>query len=181
MAQTSTLFRFQIELSDIDRGRYETLDFRTAMHPSESGPYLLTRVIAYALNYDEGLEFSPQGLGDPDVPALRLLSPSGNFELWIDIGNPSAKRMNKASKTAKVVKIYTYKDPKVLLNDLNTEGVHKSSQIQIFSIKADFLEKLTLALKRDNKWSFVIQDNQLTVHFLNQTESVEIMNWKLQP
>ena len=181
MAQTSTLFRFQIELSDIDRGRYETLDFRTAMHPSETGAYLLTRVIAYALNCDEGLEFSPQGLGDPDVPALRLMSSNGNFELWIDIGNPSAKRMNKASKTAKVVKVYTYKDPKVLLHELNTEGVHKSSALQIFSIRPDFLEKLSLSLKRDNKWSFVVQDHNLTVHFLNQTESVEILNWKLQP
>lgn len=179
MAQTSTLFRFQIELSDIDRGRYETLDFRTAMHPSENGAYLLTRVIAYALNCDQGLEFSPQGLGDPDVPALRLMSPNGNFELWIDIGNPSSKRMNKATKTAKVVKVYTYKDPKALLSDLNAESVHKGSQIEIYSLRADFLEKLSLGLQRDNKWSFVLQDQILTVHFLKQTESVEVLPWKL--
>ncbi len=179
MAQTSTLFRFQIELSDIDRGRYETLDFRTALHPSETSAYLLTRVIAFAKNCDEGLEFSPQGLGDPDVPALRLMSPNGNFELWIDIGNPSAKRLNKATKTAKVVKVYTYKDPQVLLSELNSESVHKGTELQIASIKFDFLEKLSLWLKRDNKWSFVFQDQILTAHFLNQSESIEILNWKL--
>ena len=177
MAQTSTLFRFQIELSDIDRGRYETLDFRTAMHPSETAAYLLTRVIAYAKNCDEGLEFSPQGLGDPDVPALRRISLSGNFDLWIDIGNPSAKRMNKALKTAKAVKVYTYKDPQVLVNELKSEGVHKVEELEIFSIRADFLEKLSQFLQRDNKWSFVFQDELLTVHYLNQSEAVEILSW----
>ena len=58
MAQPSTLYRFRIDLTDIDRGVYETLDLRLAMHPSESETYLVTRVLAYALNYASDLEFS---------------------------------------------------------------------------------------------------------------------------
>ena len=48
MALSATVYHLQIELSDVDRGVYEALDLRVARHPSESMPYLLTRVIAYA-------------------------------------------------------------------------------------------------------------------------------------
>ena len=46
MALSATVYHIQIELSDVDRGVYEALDLRVARHPSESMPYLLTRVIA---------------------------------------------------------------------------------------------------------------------------------------
>ena len=68
MALPSKLFRFKIELSDLEKGSYQSLDFRAAQHPSESLTYLLTRVLAYCLSYEEDLEFSAGGLADPDSP-----------------------------------------------------------------------------------------------------------------
>ena len=65
------LYRFLIDLSDVDRNIYQTLDFRIAQHPSEIPAYLLTRVLAYALQYQEGLEFSAAGLSDPDAAAIK--------------------------------------------------------------------------------------------------------------
>ena len=61
MALQSTVYHLQIELSDVDRGVYEALDLRVARHPSESMAYLLTRTIAYALLYEEGIAFSRGG------------------------------------------------------------------------------------------------------------------------
>ena len=46
MAISSTLYRFQIELSDIDRGVYESLDWRVACHPSEDSERMVVRVLA---------------------------------------------------------------------------------------------------------------------------------------
>ena len=69
MALNSTIFRFKIKLSDVDRGIYETLELRVAKHPSESDPYLLTRIIAYTLNVQEGIEFTG-GIASPDDPAI---------------------------------------------------------------------------------------------------------------
>src|ERR1700722_14698215 len=51
MANLATLYRFKLSVSDVDRGVYEDLDFRVPMHPSENAAYLLSRVLAYALNY----------------------------------------------------------------------------------------------------------------------------------
>ena len=45
MALTATIYNFDVELADNDRGVYESLDLRVAMHPSESPDYLATRVL----------------------------------------------------------------------------------------------------------------------------------------
>ena len=50
MALTSTIYNFDVELADSDRGVYETLPIRAALHPSETEEYLWTRVLAYCLS-----------------------------------------------------------------------------------------------------------------------------------
>src|SRR5579859_1018315 len=69
VALTSTVYHLEIDLSDVDRGVYETLDLRLARHPSESKHYLLTRALAYCLFYEEGIAFS-KGLSTTDEPAV---------------------------------------------------------------------------------------------------------------
>ena len=49
MALTATIYTFDIELADSDRHIYESLALRVARHPSETEAYLVTRVLAYAL------------------------------------------------------------------------------------------------------------------------------------
>lgn len=163
MALTVTLYRFQIELSDIPRGIYETLDFRVAQHPSEALPYMLTRVLAYALNTQEGLAFAPTGLHDPDAAAISIDSPNGGFELLIEIGSPSARKLHKATKTARNVKVYTYKNPESLMTDIRTEKVHRAEEIEVFSLAPAFLTQLGEVLKRDNRWAILFDDGTISV------------------
>src|SRR5579859_4260692 len=137
LALTSTLYRFTLDLSDVDRNLYQTLEFRAAMHPSESLPFFVTRVLAYGLNFREGLEFSG-GISTPDEPALKVMGLTGGIDLWIDIGNPTAKRIHKASKSAKQVLIYTHKDAQMLMEDFKREGVHKLEAIGIYSLDQRF-------------------------------------------
>ena len=163
MSTSTTLYRFKIELSDIDRAVYETLDLRVAQHPSENHAYLLTRVLAYALNYQEGLAFSAQGLGNPDDPTLSVPDAFGGVGLWIEIGNPSVRKMHKASKAAKNLKIYTYKDPKVLINEILGGEIHKAEQIEVSSFASNFLDQLTASLERDNRWTMIHNDGTLSI------------------
>lgn len=157
------LYHFQLELSDVDRGIYESLDFRIVQHPSESTPYLLTRALAYALSYQDGLEFSPVGLGDPEAPAILSKNALGDHNLWIEIGNPSARKLHKASKAARTVLVYTYKNPEVLLKEITTNDVHRAREIQIFALDAKFLTALEEVLKKNNRWTLLIQQGQLDV------------------
>ena len=163
MAQPATLFRFRISLSDIDRGVYESLDLRIAKHPSEIDHFLISRVLAYSLNYDRALEFPPGGLSDPDQPALKMMNDRGQIGLWIEIGNPSPKKLHKASKAASLVKVYTYKDASLLLKEMAAEKVHKAEQIEIYSFAPKFLDQLSSWLERDNSWNVVSQEGSLSV------------------
>lgn len=162
MALTSTLYRFTIDLSDVDRNLYQTLEFRAAMHPSESLPFFVTRILAYALNFQDGLEFSP-GISAPDEPAIRVKGLTGGLDLWIDIGNPTAKRIHKASKAVKEVKIYTHKDAAMLARELKEEQVHRLAEIGLYSLDQPFLNTLGATLDRDNHWELTRNEGELYV------------------
>ncbi len=163
MGHPSTLFRFRIDLSDIDRGLYDQLDLRVAMHPSETPGYLLSRVLAYALSFENGLEFTPGGLSDPDEPCLRTMSARGGIGIWIEIGNPSARKLHKASKAAEQVKVFTYKDPQLLLKEIRGNDVHRSEALEIYSFSAGLLKALEESLEKDNRWNLVRNEESLMI------------------
>src|SRR5438094_2653221 len=97
VALTATIYNVDIDLADADRGVYETLALRVARHPSESEEFLVTRILAYALEFREGIAFS-SGLSDPDEPAISVRDLTGAIQSWIDIGIPDAARLHNASK-----------------------------------------------------------------------------------
>jgi uncharacterized protein YaeQ len=174
MGITTTLYRFQIELSDIHRAVYETLDFRVAQHPSEHMPYLLTRVLAYALNSQEGLEFSATGLHDPDTAAINVLDSQGGFNLQIEIGSPSSRKLHKATKASKAVKVYTYKTPERYMIELREEKIYRAEEIEFYSFPSDFLEELSQVIKRDNRWALLFNDGVVAIQIGEQTISADI-------
>ncbi|QDK37234.1 YaeQ family protein [Bdellovibrio sp. NC01] len=168
------LYRFQIELSDIDRGVYESLDFRVAQHPSETYPYMLSRVLAYCLAYQDGLEFTPGGLADPDAPALRKLGGLNTIDLWIEIGNPSARKLHKAGKSAKEVMVFTYKNPEVLLTEVKNGDVHRASDLQISAFDAKFLDLLGEKVEKNNTWSLLVQQGQMDITVKGETFTSDV-------
>ncbi len=76
MAQGPTIYTLTITLSDVDRSVYETLELRVARHPSESMRFMLTRVLAYCLSYEDGIAFSKGGISDTDEPPVAVADPS---------------------------------------------------------------------------------------------------------
>ena len=157
------LYRFQIELSDIDRGIYETLDIRLAQHPSETMTYLLTRLFAYSLSYDSNLILSTAGLSDPDLPAMKLAGTNGAIDLWIEIGNPPAKKLHKAMKSAKDVTVFTYKNPQVLIDDIKNNNVHRAAEVKIVAVDSKFLQQLENHVAKNNRWSILHQQDQIDI------------------
>ncbi len=151
MALTSTMHRFAIEVSDVDRSVYETLELHIARHPSETIGFLLTRVLAYVLEHHEDLQFG-RGIGDPDDPALWQRDPTGRIQRWIDIGAPSADRLHKASKRADEVLVYTHRDPEILLADWAGARIHNSDQLTLWAVPESLLTPLADALDRKNAW-----------------------------
>lgn len=168
MANQATLYRFRLDVSDIDRGFYGALDNRVAMHPSETIPFLVTRVLAFALCYDEGLEFS-KGLSTVDEPAIWKKDPGGQILIWIEIGSPSAERLHKAAKASRQVLVFTHKDPENLAREVAGKAVHRASEIEVVPLDRKFLDELGVRLAKDNRWSVIHQEGSLTVSIGDQS------------
>ena len=162
MALNSTIFRFQIKLSEVTREVYETIELRVARHPSEADAFMLTRVIAYSLNAQEGIEFTP-GISSPNDAAIYVRDLSGEILTWIDIGTPSVKRVHKASKVSKKVKIYTYRDPQITLDEMAGQEIYNREKIELLSFPPVFLSRLAETLDRDNAWEFLHDDGELSI------------------
>lgn len=162
MALGATIYHLQIDLSDVDRNVYEALDLRLARHPSETMRFLLTRVIAYCLCYQEGIAFS-KGLSTADEPALWIKDLQGNLQTWIEVGSPSAERLHKASKASPRVVVFTQHDPAALLRSTAGERIHKAESIEVFALEGAFLDELDGATDRNCKWVLVHTSGELYV------------------
>ena len=163
MALSATVYHLQIELSDVDRGVYEALDLRVARHPSESTPYLLTRVIAYALLFEEGIAFSKGGLSDTDEPPLSVKDLQGNLRVWVELGTPSAERLHKVSKASPRVVVFTQHDPRLLMREAQSRPIHKAEQIEVYALEPAFLDRLGALTDRNARWTLLRNDGQLYV------------------
>ena len=78
MAIGATIHTFAVQLADVDRGVYDELALRVARHPSETAAYMLTRVLAYCLEFEEGIAFS-EGISSTDEPAVLVRDLTGTL------------------------------------------------------------------------------------------------------
>ena len=162
MALTATTYTFEVRLADVDRGVYETLTIRAARQPSETGEYLLTRVLAYCLEYVEGIAFS-RGLAEPDEPTITVRDLTGALRVWIDVGTPDAARLHKASKLSPRTVVYTHKDPVPFLRQLAGERIHRAEALEIYAVDRPLLAELVARLERRMAFELAVSDHQLYV------------------
>lgn len=160
MALGATMYVFNVELADSDRGVYETLEIRAAQHPSEAPDYLLTRLLAYCLEYTDGIGFS-KGLSDPDEPTVFVRDLTGALQLWIEIGTPDAERVHRASKAAPRVAIYCHKDAALLASKLAGEKIHRVDALELHAIDRAFLADLVRKLDRRMNFTLTVAERHL--------------------
>lgn len=168
MAMTSTVYHFDIDLADADRGVYESLALRVARHPSESEDYLLTRVLAYALELEPGIGFSA-GLCVPDEPALWVRDATGALRAWIDVGAPDAGRLHRAAKASPRVVVYNYKDVTPWLGRLLGERIHRAEKIEVWAMDRGLLRELGSRLERRTAFGVSVADRELFVSIGDRT------------
>jgi uncharacterized protein YaeQ len=170
MALTSTMYAIEVALANVDRGVYESLEFRMAMHPSESAEYFVARLLAYCLEYREGIAFS-RGISDPDEPPLSVRDLTGSLQVWIELGAPDAARLHKASKAAPTVVIYTHRDPASLRRQWEGEKIHRAEQIALYALDRALVDALVLVLDRRMRLELSVTDGTIFVNVAGTTLS----------
>jgi uncharacterized protein YaeQ len=181
LALTATVHHVELSVSDVDRGVYETLDLRVAQHPSETLRFLLLRLLAYALSYEEGIAFSKGGLSSTDEPALSVRDLTGVLRAWIDVGSPSAERLHKASKAAPRVSVFTAADLGQLRREAQSRPVHKLEEIDVWPVPASFLDALAAKLGRGTKMEITRSDGVLSVGVGGETFETPLVRASLAP
>ena len=170
MALSSTIFTFDIDLADIDRGVFETLSLKVARHPSESDEFLVARVLAFCAEYADGIAFS-RGLCEADEPAIAVRDLTGALLAWIDIGTPAPERLHRATKLARRVAVYVHKDYRQWLSALRASAIHRPEALTLRTLEPAFIGALVARLQRRTSIAVTIAGAEVSVAFEGESVS----------
>ncbi len=162
MARTATLYKMQIELTDVSRSVYESLSLTIARHASEDENRLVARVLAYCLCYEDGLEFG-RGLSDVDEPALWVRDAGGAVLHWIDVGQPGVKRLHRASKLARRVTVVCHRGAQRLAREAQSHRVHRAEDLRVILVPAPLVAEIVAAIDRNSSWTLIRTDDELQI------------------
>ncbi|KPK06960.1 MAG: hypothetical protein AMJ64_07955 [Betaproteobacteria bacterium SG8_39] len=160
MALNATLHHFKVQLADADRHLYQALEFKAARHPSESAAWLVARVLAYCLEYAEGIAFS-RGLSEPDDPAIAVRDLTGALLSWIEVGLPDAARLHRAAKAAPRVAVYAHRDPTAWLRSLADERIHRAEALELVAFDRGLIDAFAERLERRMVFDLSVSDRHL--------------------
>jgi len=173
MAQTATIYNLSIDLSDVDRGVYEQLDIRIARHPSETAEYMLVRVLAYCLEFQDGILLT-EGVASASEPAILVRDMTGQITSWIEVGLPDAAKLHRGSKLASRAAVYTHRG-RQLLAQLEGSKVHKAENVPIYTLDSEFIDEVSKLIDRRSSIGLSITEQQiyLTVGGRDFTTSIQ--------
>jgi len=178
MAQTATVYNFTVELADVDRGVYETLELRVARQPSEAVEYMLMRLLAYCLEYTEGIAFT-QGVAAGDEPAVLIRDLTGQITAWIEVGLPDAERVHRGSKLAGRAAIYTHRDVTQLLNQYAGKRIHRAAEIPVYAIARDVVDAVATVLERRADLTLTVNERELVLTVGKHTFTTMIIEHRI--
>jgi uncharacterized protein YaeQ len=160
MSIGATVYTFTVQLADVDRGVYEDLTVRAARHSSETDTYLLTRVLAYCLEYAEGIMFT-DGISATDEPAIVVRDMTGALVAWVEIGAPDAARLHTGSLQAPRVAVYTHRDPAKVAAAWAGKRIHRGDEIVLRSFDPGFIDAAARVLERRTTLTLSVTENRI--------------------
>lgn len=178
MALTATIYQCAVELSDVDRGVYASLDLRLAQQPSEGAAFMAVRLLAYCLEYADGIAFT-QGVAAKDEPAVWVLDPTGKLLAWIEVGLPDAERLHRGSRAAERVAVYTHRDVEQFLKQLAGKRIFRGEAIPIYALDRRFVEELAGLIDRRTELAVTRMEGQLYVSVGERTLSTVVVEHRI--
>lgn len=160
MAIGSTIHTFAVQLADTDRGVYDDFTLRVARHPSETDAYMVTRLLAYCLEYADGIAFS-EGISSTEEPAVIVRDLTGAITAWIEVGAPDAERLHHGSKSSDRVAVYTHRDPAKVIGPWAGKRIHNAESVEVFSFDPGFIDDAVQLLERRSTVTLTVTEGQL--------------------
>ncbi|MCA1325045.1 YaeQ family protein [Herbaspirillum sp. alder98] len=160
MALKSTIYKAELQISDMDRHYYQSHPLTIARHPSETDERMMIRVLAFALNASETLGFG-KGLSDTDEPDLWQKDLTGAIDLWIEVGQPDDRAILKACGRSERVIVYSYSSVSNIWWNQTGSRVERAKNLRVVNIDADASQALAALAQRSMQLQCTIQDGQI--------------------
>jgi uncharacterized protein YaeQ len=158
MGTKATVYKAELEISDIDRGYYATHNLILAQHPSENDRRLMARLITFALFAEEGLEFG-RGLSNEEEPALWQRDLTGGIVKWIELGQPDESAVRRASGKAQQVILVTYSGNSAeVWWSKNQNAFGRLKNLIVLDLDVDEVETATHLLERTMRLQVMLQE-----------------------
>jgi len=172
MALKATIFKSKVQIADMDRDYYAEHQLTLARHPSETDERMMVRLLAFAHNAADSLEFT-RGLSSDEEADLWRKNLSGEIDLWIEVGLPTEERLRKASNRAARVLVYSYgrRTAPVWWNKLENQ-LARFDNLRVYHLAADATEQLAAMVERNMDFSITIQDGHIWL--ADDTNNAEI-------
>jgi len=179
MALNATIHNVAIDLADIDRGVYEKLDLRVARQPSETVGFMLTRILAYCLEYGDGIGFT-EGVAAGNEPAVCVRDLTGRVTAWIEVGMPDAERLHRGSKLADRAAVYTHRDAGQLLRQFAGKKIHRAAEIPIRAFDPRFIDEVAGLMERRTEFALSVTECQLYLQMGPRTWSSSVVEHRIK-
>lgn len=178
MALKSTIFKAELQVSDMNRHYYGSHSLTIAQHPSETNERMMVRILAFALNAGESLVFG-NGISADDEPDLWQKDLTGSIDLWIDVGMPDEKLVRRACGRARKVIVYPYggKVAKMWWDQAN-DKLAKAANLQVLNIPLETSRALAALATRNMQLQCTIQEEQIWFSGGTNTVSVQLEQFK---
>lgn len=160
MALTATMYSLDTDLSDVDRGTYVTFSVRMARQPSETLEFMVTRYLAYCLEYGQGIELT-EGIAAGESPAVLVRDLTGRITSWIEVGLPDAQRLHRGSKLAGRAAVYTHRNVAQVLAELDGKNIHRAGEIPVYSFGRGFVDSVAAVVQRRTRITLSITERHL--------------------
>jgi len=160
MARGATIYKVSLEISLVDRHVYAERSITVARHPSETHERTLVRVLAYALRYEDSLEFG-RGVSAIDEPDLWSREGDGRPRQWIEVGQPEAKRLIKAARQSERTTLFAFGEGLARWRDAQLPDLMDQADLSIARVDDAFLADLSAATDRQLRWSVTLSDGLL--------------------
>jgi len=180
MALKATIYKANIELADMDRNYYDSLQLTLAQHPSETDQRFMVRLICFILNAHNDLQFG-KGVSDEDEAAIWQINYSDEIALWIELGQIDEKRIKKACNRAAHVKLYCYGSSVETWWSQSQNALNKFPKLSIEQFETSTTDALVKLLSRTMEFQCSIQDGQLWLSCGDESHLIETNTLKSLP
>ena len=177
MALKSTIYKAELQLSDMDRHYYAAHTLTLARHPSETDERMMVRLLAFALHADENLVFA-KGLSDIEEPDLWLKDYTGAIQLWVEAGLPDERRLLKACGRSAQVVVYSYATNSNIWWQGMGNRLERAKNLTVWNVPVATSQALEKMAQRTMQLQCTIQDGQLWLTDDTQTVQVDLVKLK---